>query len=78
VDKGGVGAWEVVARYSEVDLTDGLINGGEMSRISVGLNWYATPSFKATAQYGWVDLDRFGISSTTNMLQLRMAFLLGM
>lgn len=78
VDKGGVGAWEVVARYSEVDLTDGLIDGGEMSRISVGLNWYANPSFKATAQYGWVDLDRFGISSTTNILQFRMTFLLGM
>jgi phosphate-selective porin OprO/OprP len=78
VISGGPGAWEAVVRYSEVDLTDGLVDGGDMSRISLGMNWYATSAFKATAEYGWVDLDRFGISSTTRVLQMRMAFLLGL
>jgi phosphate-selective porin len=61
-----------------VDLADGRIEGGNMTRWSLGLNWYLSPQLKLTGQYGWVDLDRFGISSTTRVLQIRMAFLLGM
>jgi phosphate-selective porin OprO/OprP len=78
VTAGGPGAWEIVTRYSALDLTDALIEGGEMSRVSLGANWYATSSFKATVQYGWIDLDRFGIRSTTRVLQIRAAFLLGL
>lgn len=75
---GGFGAWEAVARYSQVDLADGRIEGGNMTRWSLGLNWYLSSQLKLTGQYGWVDLDRFGISSTTRVLQIRMAFLLGL
>jgi phosphate-selective porin OprO/OprP len=77
VRTGGIGAWELVARYSEVDLSDGLIEGGDMSRVSVGVNWWPTRDFKGTIQYGWIDLDRFGISSSSNILQLRGAMMLG-
>jgi phosphate-selective porin OprO/OprP len=75
---GGPGALELVARYSSLDLTDGLIEGGEMNRWSIGLNWYTSSLFKATAQYGWINLDRFGLNSTTRVFQLRAAFLLGL
>ena len=78
VRTGGIGAWELAARYSEVDLDDGLIEGGDMSRVSVGVNWWPTREFKGTVQYGWIDLDRDGISSSSNILQLRAAMLLGL
>jgi phosphate-selective porin OprO/OprP len=34
------GAWEVVGRLSRVDLTNGLVEGGELTDISAALNWY--------------------------------------
>ena len=74
----GIGAWELVARYSDVDLSDGLIEGGDMSRTSVGVNWWPTREFKGTVQFGRVDLDRDGISSSSNIIQLRASMLLGL
>ncbi|HEU4838226.1 MAG TPA: porin [Micavibrio sp.] len=41
---GGWGAWEVLARYDNLDLTDrsaGVV-GGEMSNVTLGVNWYMT------------------------------------
>lgn len=78
VNSGGPGAWEAVIRYSEVDLNDARISGGDLSRTSIGLNWYPTSDFKLTTQYGWIDLYRFGKSSTTKVFQFRLALLLGM
>ncbi|MCK4511384.1 hypothetical protein KAW64_06565, partial [bacterium] len=42
LEDGGVGAWEVVARYSSLDLNDADANvcGGKMDNVTVGLNWY--------------------------------------
>ena len=34
------GAWEVAARGSWVDLTDGQVHGGSMMIFTAGLNWY--------------------------------------
>ena len=77
VRTGGIGSVELVVRYSDLDLTDGLIEGGDMSRVSIGVNWWPTREFKGTIEYGWIDLDRFGISSSSNVIQARGAFLLG-
>ena len=49
--QGGTGAWEVVARYSTIDLTDKDIVGGEQDNLSVGVNWYATPTIRFMANY---------------------------
>jgi len=39
---GGLGAWEIVGRYSSLDLNDDNadICGGKMDNVTVGLNWY--------------------------------------
>jgi len=76
VTSGGAGAWEAVARYSYIDLNDGPIEGGEMARWSLGLNWYPTKTVKVTAQYGLIDLDRFDEQSYTHVFQTRLVILL--
>jgi phosphate-selective porin OprO/OprP len=51
VDHGGHGAVELVLRWSEVDLTDGLIDGGEMQVATVGATWWASTGFNVSLNY---------------------------
>ena len=51
VGQGGVGAWQLAARYSTIDLNDGSVAGGEADAVTVGLNWYPTSTLRFTANY---------------------------
>lgn len=48
---GGMGAWELVARYSSLDLTDQDIFGGEIDSLTLGINWYPVPMLRFSANY---------------------------
>jgi phosphate-selective porin OprO and OprP len=48
---GGPGAWEIAARWSYLDLTDGPVLGGEMQNMTLGLNWYVNPNCKCVFNY---------------------------
>jgi phosphate-selective porin OprO/OprP len=76
VNQGGWGAWEVALRYSDLDLTDGLIDGGEMDILSLGFHWWLTPTFNFNMNYRYITLDRFGIEGTSSGIMTRVLLLL--
>lgn len=45
------GAWQIAARFSSIDLNDNVINGGEADSLTLGLNWFATPNIRFSANY---------------------------
>lgn len=76
VNQGGWGAWEVGIRWSDVDLADGLIDGGEMSILSLGLNWWLTPVFNFNLNYRYITLDRFGVVGNSSGIMTRVLLVL--
>ena len=68
-EKGGIGAWEIAARYSDLDLDyqAGLpgtaksaagIRGGNQKIYTVGLNWYPNSVVRFVVDYQHTDVDR--------------------
>ena len=47
----GMGAWELLYRYSYLDLTNLSINGGMVSDHTIGLNWYLNPNMRLMFNY---------------------------
>lgn len=56
---GGLGAWEVLARYEKVDLNDvnAGITGGELDSITAGINWNLNSHVRLMANVVSVDTD---------------------
>jgi phosphate-selective porin OprO/OprP len=68
---GGWGAWELAARYSDVDLNDhsgtfglatpfGGMRGGEQKIWTTGVNWYPNSVLRFSLDYQWIDIGRLG------------------
>lgn len=76
VYQGGPGAWEVTARYSRLDLSDGQVDGGEMDIVSLGLNWFLTPTFAVNFNYRHIVLDRDGVRGRSDGLMGRVILML--
>ncbi len=51
ISRGGFGVFEVAARYSALDLQDGLTAGGRIEDITAGLNWYPDRNIRVEANY---------------------------
>ena len=59
--QGGHGAWELAARVSRADLSDGDIIGGRETNISLGLNWHLREYVVVMANFiKVIDIDRPG------------------
>jgi phosphate-selective porin OprO/OprP len=76
VYQGGIGAWEVSARYSSIDFNAGLVEGGAMDVVSLGLNWLLTPTFVVNFNYRHIELDRFGVRGGSDGLMGRVILVL--
>ncbi|MDD2761193.1 MAG: porin, partial [Methylomonas sp.] len=60
------GAWELATRYAEADLNSGNITGGQMSQLTVALNWYLNSNFRFMADYNKsLDLSGSPVKTTT-------------
>lgn len=67
----GWGAWEVGARFNQVNLNDRVIRAGQLRSVTLGLNWLMTPNSRVMFNYihTWGDfqgstrsqLDEFGM-----------------
>jgi phosphate-selective porin OprO/OprP len=53
----GPGAWQLTARYSYLDLTDGFVNGGRVHDMTLGVNWFWNPNMKIQFNYFLADRD---------------------
>jgi len=76
VSQGGWGAVELAFRYSNTDLTDGTLDGGEMDIYSLGVNWWFTRSAHLSVNYRHVSLDRFAIQGDSSGLNARIMLML--
>jgi phosphate-selective porin OprO/OprP len=72
----GWGAWELGMRYSSLDLTDGLVDGGEMDIWSVGLNWWLSPIFNVNVNYRYIFNDRRGFNGESSGFMSRIMVVL--
>ena len=47
----GLGAWQLAARYSRLDLNHGSILGGKLDNFTLGLNWFLNPNTRIMFNY---------------------------
>jgi phosphate-selective porin OprO/OprP len=76
VYQGGKGALELSARWSSIDLSDGLVEGGEMDIASLGVAWWLTPIFSLNADYRYIWNERLGVEGTSSGLNTRLVIML--
>jgi phosphate-selective porin OprO and OprP len=76
VYQGGWGAWELASRWSSTDLSDGIIDGGEMDVWSLGVNWWLTPTFSVSMNARQIWLDRSGESGDAIGFNTRILLIL--
>ncbi len=76
LDKPGVGAWEIVARYSDLDLNYhagdagaaapfGGIRGGDQHIISAGINWYPNQVLRFMLDFQHTDVSKLSSTGTS-------------
>jgi phosphate-selective porin OprO/OprP len=79
----GMGAWEIAARYSYLNLNDGTganrIAGGEMQGVTLGLNWFVNNNLNVMFDYAYdyrYEMDTASATPVghTNGLGIRVQF----
>ena len=64
----GLGAWQLAARYSRLDLNHGSILGGKLDNFTLGLNWFLNPNTRIMFNYVLADRQDIG---EANIFQTR-------
>ena len=71
-----MGAWEAAIRWSELDINDGLLSGGELDILSLGLNCYLTNNFRVSVNYRNINLDKDGLQGESHGIMTRLLLML--
>jgi phosphate-selective porin OprO/OprP len=71
LEDGGIGAWEAVLRWSNLDFSD-LAPNQEIDTWTIGLNWYLNKNIRAMLNYSNADLD--GDSASVFATRFQIAF----
>ena len=77
---GGIGAWEIAARYSTVNLNSNVIPGvpqsvtggvygGRQQIVSVALSWYPNDWLRFILQFEHVDINKLNSAGTVQIGQ---------
>ncbi len=61
--EGNWGAWQLAARYSQLDLNDTVIRGGQVDDITLGLRWIPQSNVYITANYIISNTDSFATTA---------------
>ena len=72
INQGGYGAVELGIRWSEVDLTDAAIDGGEMQIATIGVSWWLSTKFSLSLNYESIWHNRGGNSGRADVLVTRV------
>lgn len=70
----GPGAWELAARWSHLDLNNGIIRGGKEDGLTLGVNWYLNTNLKIQFEYlhnNRYDLRAGQVSGNVDALGIR-------
>jgi phosphate-selective porin OprO/OprP len=67
---GGIGAWEVALRFSNVDI-DGQVYNGSSDNVTLGLNWYTTPNIRFMLNLSRADVRTVEADVEIDTLQMR-------
>lgn len=80
VNQNGPGAWELSARFSQLDLSEapGAFGGdaGEMNIWSAGLTWLLNPYLNVFFNYRYITLNRSGEEGTSHGFNMRVVIAL--
>jgi phosphate-selective porin len=63
-------------RWSNLDLTQKQVEGGELGIFSVGVNWWPVRAASFSANYRYTTLDRFGTTGKSSGLAFRLLLML--
>lgn len=72
VFQGGPGAWELLFRYSYINLDRQKLTGGTFARITPMVNWHMSNNMRLEMAYGYGRLDRFALKGNTQFFQSRI------
>ncbi|NVJ98562.1 MAG: hypothetical protein HWE25_10445 [Alphaproteobacteria bacterium] len=56
--EGGMGAWQIAAKFDRIDLTGDGVYGGEQDTVIVGVNWYLNRHTRFMANYSHSSIDK--------------------
>ncbi|HVX60055.1 MAG TPA: porin [Pirellulales bacterium] len=67
----GPGAWEIAARFSTINLSDGNVQGGRLNDVTLGVNWYLNFQSRIMFNYIHAFLNRYNQPSNADVFAMR-------